>query len=142
MKNLFSPAAALRVCVDSGTGGELSGMAYSQRLTEPLVFSNLIRLILMLDQLMDEQNFPQAYQRARTFQEKAPRPVSSAAAPGEGLAADIVQSATGAAGAFTLFITSRREASWQGTIDWEDGSAPVSFASALQLIRLLGKRYP
>ena len=36
--NLNAPSSALRVCVDHAGGGYLSGLVYSQRVTEPIPF--------------------------------------------------------------------------------------------------------
>ena len=57
----------IRVCVDDIAGNRVSGRVYSQRLTSPMAFLDLGGLLLQLEELLETQNFPQAFQRIRTF---------------------------------------------------------------------------
>ncbi|WP_294550780.1 hypothetical protein [uncultured Pseudoflavonifractor sp.] len=138
--NLNSPSAFLRVCVDQSDGGRISGKVYSQRLTRPMVFSDIGNLILRLDEVLEKQNFPQAFQRSRTFLERESR-VPAAGDPEEGIPLSEVEGASGALATFTLCVISRRNASWQGWVDWMDGSPRQQFASALELIRMVEERF-
>ena len=61
--NLNAPSSALRVCVDHAGGGYLSGLVYSQRVTEPIPFTDIGNLLLRLDEVLEAQNFPQAFQQ-------------------------------------------------------------------------------
>ena len=115
--NLSSPSAFLRVCVDQSDGSRISGRVYSQRLTHPMAFSDIGSLVLRLDEVLEKQNFPQAFQRSRTFRER-----------------EILST-------FTLYVISRRNASWQGWVDWMDGSPRQQFASALELIRMAEEHF-
>lgn len=138
--NLNSPSSFLRVCVDQADGSRISGTVYSQRLTRPMAFSDMGSLILRLDEVLEKQNFPQAFQRSRTFREHESH-VPAAGDPDEGIPLAEVESAQGALATFTLCILSRRNASWQGWVDWMDGSPRQQFASALELIRLAEERF-
>lgn len=142
--NLKHPSAALYICVDSNDNDQLQGKVYSQRITAPLSFSNLTQMILLLDHLFDLQKFPQAFQRARTFlpsNAKTSLQIPVAACPEEGIPLEAAQSAVGAIGALTLYVLSRRNATWQGTVDWQDGAQPEDFESALQLIHMIDRRF-
>ena len=138
--NLNSPSAALRVCVDQSDNGRISGMVYSQRLTRPMAFSDIGSLVLRLDEVLEKQNFPQAFQHSRSFREHESR-VPAAADPSEGIPLEEVEGAAGALATFTLYVISRRNASWQGWVDWMDGSPRQQFSSALELIRLADERF-
>ncbi|NLF34918.1 MAG: hypothetical protein GX585_03015 [Clostridiales bacterium] len=135
-------SAALRVCVDQTEGGRVSGRVYSQMFTAPLSFSDTGNLVLQVDAVMDAQNFPQAFQRSRTF---APRPQTAAslaaATPELGIPADAVAAAAGARATFLVMVVSRRSSSWQGLIDWLDGTPKEEFSSALELIRAIDARF-
>jgi hypothetical protein len=139
--NLLAPYAALRICVSHTNEGDIEGMVYSNRLTAPLPYHNLIHLLFQLEQLLDTQNFPQAYQRLRTFLPNKEFKLPAAASPEAGLPLEEVHSATGEMGGFTLTIFSRRETTWQGSVDWEDGSEPEHFSSEMQLIHSIWARY-
>ena len=82
--NLSSPSAFLRVCVDQSDGSRISGRVYSQRLTHPMAFSDIGSLVLRLDEVLEKQNFPQAFQRSRTFREREIH-VPAAGDPEEGI---------------------------------------------------------
>lgn len=138
--NLNSPSSFLRVCVDQADGSRISGKVYSQRLTSPMAFSDMGNLILRLDEVLEKQNFPQAFQRSRTFREHEAH-VPAAGDPDEGIPLEEVEKAQGSLATFTLCILSRRNASWQGWVDWMDGSPRQQFASALELIRLAEERF-
>lgn len=133
--NLSAPGSTLRVCINSSEDNHFSGLVYSQRLTQPLPFSDLGNLILRLDEVLDRQNFPQAFQRPRTFASTVST-VPAAASPEAGMSADEVARASGLKGTFIICVTSRRNSSWQGWIDWMDGTPHESFSSALEFLRL------
>lgn len=138
--NLNSPSAVLRVCVDHSDNGRISGKVYSQRLTRPMAFSDMASLILRLDEVLEKQNFPQAFQHSRTFREHESH-VPASVDPSEGIPLEEVERAAGALATFTLCVISRRNASWQGWVDWMDGSPRQQFASALELIRMSEERF-
>lgn len=131
--------AALRLCVDTAQAGHLSGRVYGQRLTAPLAFGDLGALLLRLDEVLDWQNFPQAFQRPRSFSGKTSG-VPAADSPEEGLPSETVNAAQGEITTLCLSITSRRNSSWQGRVDWLDGTAEDTFESALELVGLLEAR--
>ena len=59
--------AAVRICVDQVTDGRICGRAVSRRLLRPFSFSDIGGLLLQLEEVLDAQNFPQAFERTRTF---------------------------------------------------------------------------
>ena len=61
--NLNAPSSALRVCVDHAGGGYLSGLVYSQRVTEPIPFTDIGNLLLRLDEGAGGPELPQ-FQRS------------------------------------------------------------------------------
>lgn len=137
--NLNADSAALRVCVNEATPDHIAGQVYSQRLTAPMPFSDLGTLLLRLDQVLDIQNFPQAFQRVRSFTPKESK-VPAAPSPEEGLSPRLVEAQQGTAATFVLHILSRRSSSWQGSLDWLDGSPRQEFTSVLELMKLIEER--
>jgi hypothetical protein len=138
-------SAKLRICVDSADGGAISGRVYSGRLKDPLVFQDLNSLVLRLDRLMDEQNYPQAFQRKRTFRTVAPpSKKDKAAAPEEEddrpyMDAETVDRAVGKRATFVLQVLSRQNTNWQGHVDFLDGAGDREFESELGFLALVNE---
>lgn len=122
--------AALTLTASATGDGRLFGRVTGEMLPEPLHFSDLGQLVLALDAMFDQRNFPQAFQRARRFSPAAaPLPAS---APEADLPAG--------AETLTLSVLSRRSSSWQGFIRWQDGSR-TEFSSTLVFIRVLSDHF-
>lgn len=134
--------AAFRVCVDRvGENRAISGRVYSRRLTAPITFSDLGELLLRLDEVLEAQGFPQAFQRVRTFGDsRGENSAPVADDPDDGMTREEVDAAQGGPLTFSLSITSRRNSSWQGLVDWLDGAAAQDFSSALELLKLVQGR--
>ena len=136
MTKLNHSTAALKICVDRATGEGISGRVFSQRLTRPMPFTDIGSLLLQLEAVLDAQNFPQAFQRTRTFNPGKRSHVPAADALEDGMSPAEVEGAQGQAGTFMLYIITRRNTTWQGFIDWLDGSPRVEYHSVLELLKL------
>jgi len=138
-QNYIYKSSELRVCVDSVSDGRMSGRVYSMRLSNPIEFSDINDFILKVEDVLDAQNYPQAFQTKRIFKES-----SSAASPyvsddsSKLLDEKTVSEVQGKLTTFSVLITSRLNTSWQGFIDKLDGSEKQAFNSDLQFIQLLG----
>lgn len=128
--------AALRVCVDSRQGGRISGRIVGQRLSESLPFSDVSDFVAKIDALLDLQVYPQAFRSIRSFTLKERPAVPAAMTEDEMMDAAAVEAAQGAVATFRLQIFTRQNASWQGRIDWLDGSPAPEFNSTLEFIKL------
>ena len=123
--------AAIRVCVDQMTDGRVSGFLTSRRLTAPVPFTDLGSLVL--------QCFPQAFERTRSFAPAAPGRLPVAEDLNSGLSKEDVDAAQGQAATFLLYVITRRNTTWQGFVDWLDGTRD-DYSSALELLRLIDHR--
>lgn len=130
--------AVLRVCIDDILDGRLRGRVYGQRLTQPILFTDMGNLLLQVEAVLDAQNFPQAFQRIRTF---TSREISYPASvlPEGGMSSEEVAAVSGEKATFHLSILTRRNTTWQGVLDWLDGSTE-SFSSDLELLKLVDHR--
>ena len=126
--------AALRICVD---GDGFTGRIVGQRVYSPIHFSDINDFVTQVDALLDAQNFPRAFQQIRTFTDKEQPEVPAALSPEQLSRADDVAGQTGRRATFQLLIRSRQNASWQGCIDWLDGSEKKDFGSTLEFMKLL-----
>ena len=104
-------------------------------LIQPLKFSDVGSLILVMDEILEAQKFPQAFQRPRSFTGNKSECSIAADCPDNGLSAESVAASHGKLMTFDVLVISRRSSSWQGYIDWLDGGPREDFRSALEIIR-------
>jgi hypothetical protein len=134
--------AKLRVCVDGVKNSVVSGRVFSQRLKDIIEFPDLTNLVLRLDRLMDEQKYPQAFQRKRRFKLPALRNSKAPVDAVEGderpyMDEEVVDTAVGAKATFILQIVSRQNTNWQGYVDFLDGAGVKEFKSELELLEMI-----
>ncbi|MGI6028446.1 MAG: hypothetical protein ACOX81_03425 [Candidatus Heteroscillospira sp.] len=139
MSKFSQENGGVRVCIDRAEKTGASGRVYSRRLTKPVEFSDLGGLALKLDALYDTQNFPQAYQRPRSFGTGRADCDYAAASPEEGMEPDFVKSQRGGLLTFDLYVLTRRSSSWQGFLLWENGLR-TEFSSVLDILYQLDER--
>jgi hypothetical protein len=135
-------SAKFRICVDSAENSVVSGRVFSQRLKDVIEFPDLNGLVLRLDRLMDEQKYPQAFQRKRRFKLSRARPSKKSGSSVEGderpyMDEDVVDAAVGAKATFILQIVSRQNTNWQGFADFLDGAGVKEFKSELELLEMM-----
>ena len=126
----------LRICVDRLERNRVGGRVFSQRLTAPMPFSDLGELLLQLETLLEQQNFPQAFQRMRSFTGAAPEDPAGLLPTGA-MTAEAVAEAKGEQATFVLRILTRQNATWQGVLEWLEGDQRNNFSSDLEFLKLL-----
>ena len=133
--------AVLRICVDGVSDHAASGRVFSCRLVEVMEFSDLSSLFLRLEQLFDRQNFPQAFQRTRMIvRDTLLQEAAAAADASAGMSDKLVNAQRGVIATFDLRVISRRNTTWQGSVDWLDGSERQEFFTSLELLRLVDEK--
>ena len=126
----------IRICVDRLEGEQIGGRVLSQRLTAPMDFSDLGSLLLQLEALLERQNFPQAFQRIRSFTGSVQEHAESLLPEGA-LTKEAVERARGKMATFVLHILTRRNATWQCVLEWLEGERRAWFSSELELLKAL-----
>ena len=115
----------------------LQGTFYSLYYGEEIAFGNLTRLLLLMEDLMDEMDCPQPSLKSRRF--------------GTGLKAAERASIAGellpkpeqeVIATFKVKVLFRQGASWQGKISWLEGGQESTFRSALELVKLMDSAIP
>ena len=114
-----------------------SGFFYNRYYGQEMAFGNLTRLLLLIEDMMDEMECPQASVQSRRFtkepkqlervsmaQQRPPQPEENAIAT------------------FTVKVLFRQGASWQGKLGWKEGKKEKSFRSALELVKLMDSALP
>lgn len=141
--NHVSPTT-LRVCVHKAQDSVVSGQVYSSQINTPLSFSDFGRLLLVLDALMDLQNYPQPFQRKRMFR----------GCTGIALSEDLMNEPTftmqqvlqqqGELTTFDLQVRARQNATWQGrfVLHEQERTTSFFFQSELDLVRLVLSHIP
>ena len=128
--------ASLRVCVDDSANGVFRGRIVGKRLNAAISFTDINDFIVQVDALLDIQKFPQAFQRIRSFIERDLPSVPAVLTPEE-LNNHTNYVECGNVATFTLLISTRQNASWQGYINWMNNEPKQFFSSTLELLRLI-----
>jgi len=132
--------AYLRVAVDEYDEGRIAGYVYSRRLKEPIHFQYGADLLLQIEDLMDEQDFPRAFQKKRTFHKSVRKNAGHSEEDeddGENMDEETVNQVQGKIATFALNIITRQNTSWQGYIDLLDGAPRRAFNSDLELLSII-----
>lgn len=113
------------VCVDSYDDGILKGRIWDH-MHEAESFHSLSQFLLKMEELLDEEQMPQAYTIPRKFSETPPLDAEFA----EG-------SKKGEKATFELKVIFRRNTTWQGILVWREDQKEHSFRSVLELVILM-----
>lgn len=136
-----SRASTVKICVDSCMAAELSGRAYYVGKEQGIFFHSLSGLILKLDALFDTIRFPQAHFKHGSFFEgraiKRKRFQKERHMDNTGM--DLTSASEGERATFVVEVLFRRNATWQGRVEWIDKKQSKNFRSALELMKLMGE---
>lgn len=133
-------AAALRVCIDKIENSRFYGRIVGQRLSSPILFTDINNFLVQVDALLDAQKYPKAFQRIRSFTDKSLPEVPAVQTKEELRAAEEVEAVFGAVTTFSLHIFYRQNSTWQGSIDWLDGTEKQQFNSTLEFLKFVDDR--
>lgn len=120
-----------RVSVTSYQNKVMEGTIITPLYDEPIPFCGMVHFVKQMEKLQDELEYPQANERQRSFQG---REDGGTHLP-EARAINVTVSTTALA-TFQLTIQFRQNASWQGSILWEEKQESAFFRSVLELMML------
>ncbi len=135
------------VCINDDRDADYQGLIYHQYADDPIEFSTMSDMILEMDNLFDEWDFPQRGLAERKFDKKKEnhkRPVPET--DGDKLKIEIisekcgvrnVQNKKGQLGTFVIQVVYRQDASWQGHVICKEKDEKLDFNSALELIKII-----
>jgi hypothetical protein len=92
-------------------------------------FNGLVQLVLLLENLQDELNYPQRAMDTRSFTDGMKRPELKVAPPDS--------ERHRALATFRVSIYFRQNASWQGSVVWTEREQSACFRSVLELMMLV-----
>ena len=113
------------------------GTFYNRYYGEEIAFGNLTRLLLLMEDMMDQMDCPQASVRSRRFYKRPKAPERAS------IAQELLPKPNQEAIAtFKVKVLFRQGASWQGKLSWTEGGKEESFRSALELVKLMDSALP
>ena len=130
------PPNAIRLCIDE-YNGELQGRIYSRMKEGPLLFGSCADLLVRVDKLFDQCGYPQAFENKRDF--KGKQILGQYSPPNLVMESEEIYRNEGKLQTVDVFIRSRRNVSWQGSILYGDGSPPERFNSEMELLECVVK---
>lgn len=121
------------VCVDRRQDGDFSGRLYNPYLESGQTFRGLMDFLMKMEELLDRMSLPQSFTAKRSFgppieQEKPLNPELERRHGGEAT--------------FAVRVLFRQNASWQGSVTWEETGQTESFRSVLELLLLMDSAVP
>lgn len=116
------------VYVDSVTDNVSSGRFHIASSSEVQPFHGLCKLLIDINDNLDRENFPQSFAELRKFQKPSKQTDSSLASTNQN---------RGAVATFSIRILFRQNASWQGSVTWQEGNQEEFFRSVLELMVLM-----
>ena len=137
------------VCIDDNKDADYQGLIYHQYADEPISFNGIASMILEMENLFDEWDFPQRGLAERKFDKKKEnhkRPVSET--QDDRLKIEIisdthgvrnVQNKKGKLATFVIQVVYRQDASWQGHVIYQEDNEKLDFNSALELIKIIDR---
>ena len=109
------------------------GRAYNDYFEKTVYFCDLCGMIYALEGLFDSLSLPQSSTRYRTFRRNNQKPQQSMLQP-KRRTTNMQQEEKAT---FVVHVQFRRNATWQGNIQWVDQNKTQNFRSTLELIRLI-----
>ncbi len=127
------------VCVDAIENDDIKGAMWTPYEEDSIPFVNSLDLIMKMDALYDEWDFPQRVSAYRTFGKKDSSKVfhnSNSIRKREPIRT--LKSYRGEVATFLIQVKFRQHTSWQGQVLWADKKKKMHFRSVLELLKLLG----
>ncbi len=137
------------VCIDDNKDADYQGRIFHQYADEPIEFGGISQMILEMENLFDEWDFPQRGLAERKFDKKREvhkrPPVNQ---DDDRLKIEIisdthgvrnVQNKKGRLGTFAVQVVFRQDASWQGHVIYQEENEKLDFKSALELIKIIDR---
>lgn len=124
----------INICIDKNIDGDMVGRIYHCYDVKPWPFSNVVRMVALMEELFDRISFPQASTESRTFENVTHGnrgKLKKVAAP-EDIAAH-----QGIKGTFMVCVKYRQNSTWQGEVQWIEGGKTQKFISVLELLKIL-----
>lgn len=95
-----------------------------------MAFDNILGLLFMMEEMLDDLNYPQkAVEKRSLVSDASSRSVKAPAPSG--------QSEPPPLATFKIQVLFRQNATWQGNVIWTEGNSECSFHSVFELLQLM-----
>lgn len=122
----YFPASGFRICVDTIEEG-FCGRVYSPLSSDAIDFVGIGEVLVKMDELFDQNGYPQAFQDKRTFVDENERSNSYKGIPEHSMQPDEILSKQGEINTIDIVVRTRQNTSWQGTIYKSTGEKYLDF---------------
>jgi len=115
------------VCMDHYKEDTFVGRFYNPCMKNGEEFRSLMQMLLKMERMLDDIEFPQSFTGKRTF---ADCPALKTGPP-------VTEFSQGKLATFAIKILFRQNTSWQGSVLWLEWGEEQSFRSVLELVLLM-----
>ncbi len=138
------------ICIEDNKNADYQGLLYHQYADDPIEFNGTADMMMKMEALFDEWDFPQRGLAARRFDKKNRDEYKRKKVnpDDDRLQIEIisekhgvrnVQNKKGKLGTFVVQVVYRQDASWQGHVIYQEANEKMDFASALELVRIIDR---
>lgn len=124
------------LCMDRRRGCELEGNLFHSYSTEPVPFSELGQMTLLMEKLFDELQFPHPGTNERSFFPRI-KPYAQRQERKRIMSDEQLLQKHGDIGTFIVRVQHRQNSSWQGRITWMEEDKTIQFRSIWEMIKLI-----
>lgn len=122
------------VCLDASADGRETGRLYSCYSLEPAEFPDKIQMLLLMEDVMENINFPQSSVNLREYGKKEHQKRER---PKKMREQRELFDFRGTLGTYAIRVQYRQNATWQGEIAWMEQNMVKSFSSELEMLKLM-----
>ena len=126
------------VCVESCENNDVQGVLWTPYEEDSIGFSNFYEMVMLMDKLYDNWDFPQRTTSYRTFGKKNkledyhnPNSIRKREPIRD------VKSFRGEVATLLVQVKFRQYTSWQGQVLWTEGKKKIHFRSVLEFMKLV-----
>ena len=129
----YYPLNSFRLCIDECQNNIHCGRIYTPLYDKPIYFYDLTHMVLLMDQVFDQNDYPKAYQTKRSFSLIKPKKHK----PQYKYSINELTQQLGNVSSYDVVVVTRQHTSWQGMIKNIKGEILGHFDSDLDLIQII-----
>lgn len=125
------------ICIDDTDEAGDPGRLYSCYSREPARFEDQYQLLLLMEQVMENINYPQSSVALRQYGKKSTTEYARHDRPDKVVEQKELLNHRGERATYAVRIQYRQNATWQGEIVWLEQNETRSFSSELEMLKLM-----
>ncbi|MBQ6589043.1 MAG: hypothetical protein IJI01_10235 [Butyrivibrio sp.] len=145
-KQMLFARNLISICIDDNENADYQGCLWHQYSDDPIPFESATAMVTIMDNLMDEWDFPQKGLEQRVFIPKEHQPHRRKEVKDDELVIDKIQKQHGTRNiqgkkgrlaTFVVQVAFRQNATWQGHVVVASSNEKKSFSSVMELLRIM-----